>query len=75
MHRVRARGEASKKRVHCEKDLNHREFESIQEAAGFLNRCPATVYDAIKKRRRIDGFAVEYVSNESDKCEVAETGI
>ena len=66
VRRAKAKGEALKKRVRCENNLGHQEFQSLGEASGFLNRHAVTVIDAIKKRRRINGFTVEYVSAVTD---------
>ena len=66
MRRAKAKGEAFKKRVRCENNLGHQEFQSLGEAAGFLNRSASNLIDAIEKRRRINGFTVEYVSTVTD---------
>lgn len=63
VRRAKAKGEALKKRVRCESDMGHKEFQSIKGAADFLRRNASTVYDAIKKQRRINGFAVEYMES------------
>jgi hypothetical protein len=66
VRRAKAKGEALKKRVRCENNLGHQEFQSLGEASGFLNRDASTVIDAIEKRRRINGFTVEYMSTVTD---------
>ena len=66
VRRAKAKGDALKKRGRCENNLGRQEFQSLGEVSGFLNRNAATVIDAIKKRRRINGFTVEYVSTVTD---------